>query len=260
MGIAGQVRCTCYEDGSATPPPVPVRVDEHGDIQPVESALRDAVWTWMRTACRHEGMNLAEFGLGWSHVRSFRAALEAAGAERFPVLLASLPEWNYSIRLTPAEAATALGELDRFAAAVRPITVDRVVTADGRDTWCETPRGHADWCYTCPPGVAGLTGRGTFAVWPGTDLGLAPLFEAARFAQRVLERDADGRVRLVELTDLDTGRTHRVVHALSLDEEEPDRFEVRSVAVAVDDSYAAVPRLRAVLEGSVATGHPAEWG
>lgn len=261
MGISGSVRCTCYEDGLASPP-APVRVDEHDGIHAVDPTDEATVRAWRRTACRHADMDLAKLDLGWRFVRSFRSGLEEMGAARFPVLLETVPDWNGAFWITPAEAAAALAELRAFEAEVGRTAVDRLVVVDGGATMWQTARGEPMWLYSTSPCRAGLTGQGTFALWPEQDFGTPPLFEASSFTQRVLERSSSGFPRTVELTDLDADGTDRVVWdgTLTFDYAETARFEVRSLVLSADELYPAVPQFRAVLEGAVATGHHAEWG
>lgn len=112
MGVSGAVRCTCYEDGRATPPPVPVRVSSYDELSAVDgSDLRE----WQQDACEHPGMEIAGLDLGWRFMRSFYAELSAS-PDVYPVLLGNVPQWNGGWYLSPDEAGRALEELRTFKA------------------------------------------------------------------------------------------------------------------------------------------------
>ncbi|WUH98725.1 hypothetical protein OHR68_35275 [Spirillospora sp. NBC_00431] len=261
MGIDASVRCTCYEDGKAEPPPVPVRVDEHDEIRAVEPADSGALLDWRRSACEHPWMRAVELSLGWAWVRSFRDALEdAGGAGRYPTLLANLPEWNGAFYLSPAESAAALDELRRFTESVGTVDEDRLVTGDGAEVGWTAVRGRPEWWQTAAPNLLGLTGRGSLALWPGADLGVRPLFEAARVEQRVLDGDVDGTAGTVELTDVDTGMTCQIRYGITVDGDHPDRVEVSTRRIGAHDAYPQVGMFEDLFTASVRIGHHAELG
>lgn len=261
MGIDASVRCTCHEDGKAAPPPVPVRVDEHDEIRAADPADSSAVLDWRRSACEHPWMQAVELSLGWAWVRSFRYALEdAGGAGRYPILLANLPEWNGAFYVSPAESAAAVDELRRFTESVEADDEDRLVTGDGTQVGWKAVRGRPEWWQTAAPNLLGLTGRGSLALWPGADLGVRPVFEAARVRQRVLDRDVDGKADTVELTDADTGTTHRIRHGITVGGDHPDRLEVRTRRIGAQEAYPQVRMFEDLFTGAVRIGHHAELG
>jgi hypothetical protein len=261
MGIDASVRCRCYEDGKAAPPPVPVRVDEHDEIRAVDPADSGALLDWRRSACEHPRMEAVELSLGWAWVRSFRDALvEAGGADQYPILLANLPEWNGAFYVSPAESAAALDELRRFTESVEAVDEDRLLTGDGAEVGWRAVRGHPEWWQTTAPNLLGLTGRGSLALWPSADLGARPLFEAARVDQRVLDRDVDGKADSVELTDVDTGTTHRIRYGIAVDGDHPDRLEVRTRHIGAHEAYPQVRMFEDLFTASVRIGHHAELG
>ncbi|MFC9976599.1 hypothetical protein ACFVH6_37445 [Spirillospora sp. NPDC127200] len=261
MGIQVSVRCTCYEDGKAAPPPVPVRVDEHDEICAVDPAAHGALLDWRRSGCEHPWMGVVERSLGWGWVRSFRDALEdSGGADQYPVLLANLPEWNGAFYVSPTESAAALDELRRFVESVEVVDEDRLVTGDGAEVGWKAVRGHPEWWQTAAPDLLGLTGRGSLALWSGADLGARPVFEAARVEQRVLGRDADGKADTVELTDVDTGTTCQLKGGIAVDGEHPDRLEVHTHRIDAHQAHPPLGVFEELFTASVGTGHHAVLG
>lgn len=254
MGVTGWVRCRCFEQGLAVSPPGPVRVGEHDELEASGADLRD----WTRTGCRHPGMRVAELDLNWQAVRVLRGALERCGdRDHFPVLLESIPQWTGSWWFTPAAAETALAEFDGFAERCGPVEVDRLLL-DGADSGYQTARATPEWLATCPPGLVGLSGQGTFCVWSSTSVYEEPAFAAARVGQYVRR----GVTNEVVLTDLDHGGTHRLTGPLlgTPDRPPPKRLEVRVVAVPAVEAYPAMPAFQRLLRAAVELDHHALLG
>jgi hypothetical protein len=261
MGIDASVRCKCFEDGKAAPPPAPVRVDEYDEIRAVDPANSGVLRDWRRSACEHPWMEAVKLSLGWAWVRSFRDALEdAGGARQYRILLGNLPEWNGAFYVSPAESAAALDELRRFVQSVEVVDEELLVTGDGVEVGWKAVRGRPEWWQIVEPNLLGLTGRGSLALWPGADLGVRPVFEAARVEQRVLDRDADGKAGTVELTDVDTGTTHQIRYGIAVDGDHPDRLEVHTRRISAHEAYPQVRMFEDLFTASVRLGHHAELG
>jgi hypothetical protein len=122
VGLDASVRCRCWEEGKTTPCPFPDLVALDHEMDSLELTL---AWEgneeahrrferWRAECCPHDRMLLVnEWISNWSGVRLYQQALRAAGAERFPVLLAQIPDVNGG-RTEPEMARRALAELDAF--------------------------------------------------------------------------------------------------------------------------------------------------
>jgi hypothetical protein len=119
MGMDAFVPCRCWEDGRTKEPPAP-----RADVRRTEGMLdltlpydgNEVLWrefdAWTHDGCRHVDMEYAAVHIGnWSGYRQFQWALDAAGRDRFPVLLRVLPDVNGG-ETSPSDAADALTELD----------------------------------------------------------------------------------------------------------------------------------------------------
>ncbi len=244
------VRCTCYEEGLATPPPVPVRVDEHDELRAVDPQESGRVWDWMRTACAHPGMAAAELHLGWRFIRSFRDDIVAAG-DAYPVLRDNVPDVNGGWYLTPAEAARALVELERFVADHPPEWMDRLVDLNDPRAYAHTYSGET-FGYLSAVLSDGTKARagfhaGRFAVWLDDD---PPLFAADVVEQRVGDEGA-------VLTDPATGNTLRLREPVW---DGTEMFAVVRLLVTVPERYHAYTPTLELCLASVRTGHHVSWG
>jgi hypothetical protein len=252
MSVTGEVRCLCYENGLASPPPVPVRVDERDQLQPVRDEDRPAVRAWIRSACAHPDMAEAEFDLAWRFVRSFYAELDHAGTNVYPTLLANLPRWNGAWFMTPGEAAAALRELQRFDAEHPPLRMDRLVDPSGHRHYCQTEHQGTNRFFTSAladgtPATAGLAGS-RFCVWPADDP--TPVFQAGVVEQRPSDD-------LVELTDATSGTSIRLRRAVW---DGAERFRVVTLDVPAAERYLAMAQTTDLCTASVRTGHHVHWG
>jgi hypothetical protein len=209
-------------------------------------------------------MHVYETSMSWFSVRGIRAALEAAGPRRSPVLLEGIPQWNGSFGMAPEEAARALEELRRFRAGRGAVEVDRLID-DAGDVLAELPHGEADWFWLANPHLLGLSGHGTFCVWDGGAIG-TPLFEAERFEQRAVDLDADGWPTEVELRDPAAGTAIRTRAPLrrrdrqARHEDLPRRLAVVPALLDPDAAYPVLAAMTSLFEASVATGTHVSWG
>ncbi len=125
MGLDAYVRCTCWEKGKTTPPPVPrARVVLGSERDELELDLpweghreaHAAFQDWLEACCPHPRMQLAFERIStWGGVRHFQAALRTIGADKFPNLLAAIPDTN-SGRTEARDAKRCLEDLARFEA------------------------------------------------------------------------------------------------------------------------------------------------
>ncbi|MET7836284.1 hypothetical protein ABZS44_26080 [Micromonospora sediminicola] len=259
MGLDAFVYCRCWQDGLTTPCPVgPVGYDEEGRLTLLptdgyDAAAENVFYAWMaENACPHRHMELVSEGLAnWTGVRMFQQALRAAGADRFPTLVAGLPDGNDG-GLTVAQAATALVELDAFRESRIADETALVDEATGEVVMQYIEDYHgvfmhgSGWHAGVDP--AGFFVVDTVAQPPST------LFRATRFTQRVLP---DGRVGLVG----DDG-TRATVAMRAVGEHgspAPERLAVRTGPRRADDYAYLVEPLRRLCAASVATGNPVMW-
>src|SRR5215471_284517 len=109
MGLDAVVRCSCFEQGRTTKPPVPrewIGVDEHGYLALLpeheeDEEAQEKFEEWLPDCCPHGGVFASAFVTNWTGYQAFCEALERVGWEHFPVLQAELPEGNDG--LTPPE-------------------------------------------------------------------------------------------------------------------------------------------------------------
>jgi hypothetical protein len=93
VGLDAHVLCRCLDDGLATLPPFPVKVDEEDRLVPDADVDFHAYLAWLGSAFEHPSLQLVSVGVSnWSGVRLFQEALRALGADEFPTLLAEIPD------------------------------------------------------------------------------------------------------------------------------------------------------------------------
>lgn len=122
MGLSAKVTSNCYRDGKTTPCPFPDEfvIDEvRGPMLSIKYIGNEQkykrFWDWLKTCCEYPDMLRSnEFIASWRDYYIFRDALEAIGAEHFPVLLEHLPDGDERGITTADLSATALEELAYF--------------------------------------------------------------------------------------------------------------------------------------------------
>lgn len=83
MGLDAYVTCRCWQEGKATPAPIPVQWDaEACVVEPADPHPTRSAWSayddWLESACPHENMNAADEWLSnWSGVWEFGAFLHS---------------------------------------------------------------------------------------------------------------------------------------------------------------------------------------
>lgn len=269
MGLDAYVRCNCWEEGLATPPPRPqfVRLDEDGNILfdlPYRGHEKDHLLfdNWLRTCCPHPEMEYSsEHIANWGGYRFFRSMLEQIGWEHFPTLEWELPEANGG-QTGPEASKRAMSELDLFdQTAVSQSFVVLANLTTGKVLQEHVPAygglfflgGQADVDM-------GLDENGFFVVEhqskqkSGVPL---ELFRSMEFTQVCI---AEGSFRF---QDLSTGIAFDSPVGVSGEIEQqsiqPKRLRVERRPVAPDEFEYILGPLRRVFQASVETGNPVHW-
>jgi hypothetical protein len=119
LGLDAIVYCTCYRDGRCPKPPVAehlISLDEDGGLQCVTEHelpedVRQALWTWMDTACEHEAGAFHEW-IGNSAVRGWvRHVLKTAAGTGNPLLARLFTDEEFRGRVPAALAPQIVDEL-----------------------------------------------------------------------------------------------------------------------------------------------------
>ncbi|SMD21082.1 hypothetical protein [Kibdelosporangium aridum] len=247
MGLDAFVMCRCWQDGLATPPPIPAEwlrvensmfeiVDEHDTL---ENSM--AVDRWQYDACPHPNMEAAEERVAnWSAYRLFQTALKHVGWQHFPALKANLPEANGG-QMPAAAAAVVLDELAYFNAQPQVGEETRLVNEDTAATVMVYVPSYDGVVCQGPGYRSGVTPSGFFLQVDGQ-----PKFRTARFEQIVENGRAtltDGERSVVWPDKPFTGQ----------------RFAVASRTLTPAYFEPIVESLRILCEVSVATGNPVAW-
>jgi hypothetical protein len=288
MGLDAFVACTCYREGHTTPPPVPaelVVVSETGELELAlpddqeHRELHDRFWAWRRSGsgCPHESMHDEWVHVSsWWGISSFEQALERAGSERFPTLLAELPSANGGA-MHPEAAARVLEELAVFGS-----------RSQVGHSWYLVNGDTGNVLYEYLDGSDGRFFRGGRS---GVDLGVDPhgffvasrsdppreLFRAMRFEQRPMDPAGFDAYRrpTVEFVDSDSGQRFTSPAAVTVtvpwpdgragdedgrvNQHAPRRLEVEKRPVTPDDYRDEVEALERICRSAVATGNPVVW-
>ncbi|WP_433657847.1 hypothetical protein ACQPW1_39160 [Nocardia sp. CA-128927] len=265
MGLDAFVRCSCWQDGRTTTPPVPAHlIVEDGEGYLTLSVSYEGHEDqyhrfdgWIHSgACPHKRMESASERIAnWSGYRLFQSALDAVGAADFPTLSAELPNANGGL-LQPTSAAAALIEVAAFRAQTVVSTETVLVDAATGETL-----------------ITGVPAYNGIFIWDGRTkhnfavdaAGLAiidtaresEIFRALNFTQ---QRSWRGGYRF---TDLDTGRATRVpVHDPinpNNSPKYPHRMRVDTRPVGADRFDYIIEPLTKVLQAAVDTGNPVVW-
>ncbi|NUT35218.1 MAG: hypothetical protein HOV79_19355 [Hamadaea sp.] len=256
MGLHGFVHCRCWQDGHAAPAPVePVGFDDEGWLSLLlpwqdHKAEHAEFDQWRERACPHAAMLLAnESVANWAGVRLFQQALRAAGAERFPTLLARVPDLDGG-KVQAAHAALMLAELEGFDP--RAAVEEQVVLLD-EETGRILMRHVASYAGVAiwGPGYRAGVDRDGFFIVTATHPPVTR-FRAKRFEQHV---QPNGEVlftddlRQLQLAMPPIGRKEGVTAR---------RLAVHRQLVRADFSYIVQP-LRTLCMASVSTGNPVIW-
>jgi len=210
MGVDASVRCNCWERGLAKSTPLASRIviDKEGypSLKNEDDPDFGAFWEWLQTCCAHPDMNqVSEHLANWHGYREFQRALhQAGGADRFPTLIASLPEANGGLA-TAGLAPRMLAELSDFEQSahfgLRFVLVDsnlghELRSASAPHHFVRTSELHL-----------GLDAEGFFVVSKDAEV----LFRSKRFTQTMLAPEGPDPVRSgpVLLVDLDSGKDFR---------------------------------------------------
>lgn len=279
MGLDASVMCNCYARGLTTPPPhrEQVRIDNEGYLAldlPWEShqAEHRAFDEWKAGACVHEDMNAAcERISNWTGYRLFQQALGVVGWERFPTLLAVLPNANGGL-VPAAESARCLAELRVFEECYRTSVPALFDSETGAVLHLHVQVYQGVFIHGGRSGVhVGIDGRGLFV--RERQGAQRELFRAMRIEQRpVVCGDDEG----AELVDLDSGVCLTValrIHGAAIpwpdgrmqDDQGRWRFsEPARMHVAPHEQTAAsfdfiLGSLRTVFTASVETSNPVRW-
>jgi hypothetical protein len=237
---------------------------------------------WRAEACPHPRQNLAQFDISWAGMGQFRSALEAAGGERFPVLLANLPEYHHPFPDTPASTAPALlAELHAFRA--RPgqgpatFLIDEE-TDEPVAAYEFAPAGGWVWLGVGGGVEIGYDSAGFFVQRAGGATERDKLFRARRLEQRFSEEQpALDPPDSVEYVDRETGRSIRSRLSISgpaipwpdgrLRDDRgrfrlhrPRFMRVEQRAVGATQFANPLNGLEAVCRAAIETGNPILWG
>ena len=213
MGLDAIVRCTCFAQGLASSPPVPITLDEWGfpnfdlDAESNQSDYGRYI-SWMESCCAHPLMCYASERIGnWRACRAFREALGQAGWSWFPTLAHELPREN-SGETEPAAAAEALRELALFRSLDQIGEGTFLVDTATNEVIHYRIEADEGFMLSTPSFQVALTDRDLVII--DTDFNVE-VFRARRLQQTLMEPDRSGgglRNVLVEFTNLDTGETH----------------------------------------------------
>lgn len=165
------VYCRCWLDGTVTEPPIPrdlLETDMFGRPQPTvpfegNEDLYRTLDSWVHHGgCVHEDMQYARANIGnWFGYREFLSAVDHAGPDRFPTLIAELATWNGGETL-PEQAAAALVELADFKQAT-DLGASTLLLEEGSTqvlwSWDRTSEGVFRWEH---PWRLGLDAKGFY--------------------------------------------------------------------------------------------------
>lgn len=266
MGLDATVRCTCWEEGKTTPPPVArsrIRLDAATDDLDLDlpwdgnHEAHAAFQDWLESCCEHPRMRFAwERISSWAGVRHFQNALRALGADKFPRLLAAIPDTNGGMT-KPADAGACLAELSAFekqGSFHRRIHLTDAETGDVIHDYVEDYGGVFAWLGQ--EGIEmGVDADGFFI----TDREGSVFFRSKDTEQmrqgpaEFVFRDVESGAKFVS----PAGLSHPASDGLT------DLFPKRVKVVIEDDTPAnyvhEISALRKVFEASAATGRPVIW-
>lgn len=123
MGLDAFVRCNCWQEGRTTVPPVPLELlymDQRESKLTLtlpwkgNEEMYRALSQWEYDCCDHRNMEYAAVRISnWAGVRLFQQTITGRGQEKYPILLAGLPNLNGG-QMSSVDAAKALEELRHF--------------------------------------------------------------------------------------------------------------------------------------------------
>lgn len=283
MGLDATVMCSCFRDGTTTPPPFPrdwLEIDDEGYINLKKERDSDENWAkhyaWEQSCCEHKGMDFSsECISNWTGYRQFQEALGEIGWQHFPVLKEQLPNANGG--LTPSAASSdALLELDVFTSVgeigTKTVLVD---TASGEGLYEYVAAYDGIFILSGSRGVKVALSEFEFLAVDATSGD--DVFRAKRIRQfnnggEKLSGDGDD----VMWEDLDAGTVYKSGIAINGKQipwedgswqkpdgrcrfEYPSEFHVEQRPRLVGDFDYIVRALRNVFEASVKTGNPVRW-
>jgi hypothetical protein len=272
MGLDASVLCDCLRMGLVRTPPFPldlVVLDEDGwpGLDLPDGGTDEEYHRfreWLGDCCEHPRMTVVNVRIAnWGGLRSFEAALDRVGRERFPCLFAEVPHSNGG-HTDPPAAARVLAELATFRTqaevGVNARLLDSAtghILADHDATW-------AGNLFVLGGGSGydvGLDARGLFIV--SRTEPRREVFRAMRVQQEHHPTDA-----AVELVNVDTGDRFRhrlgagdqpLVGAVVEGRLTPRSMHVEAKPRTPADYEYIVASLEAVFTASVETGNPVRW-
>lgn len=265
MGLDAYVRCTCWEEGKTSPPPVPrARVVLNPESDELDLDLpweghreaHAAFQDWLETCCPHSRMQLASERISsWAGVRHFQAALRTLGADRFKTLLAAIPDTN-SGRTDARDAKACLEELGRFEAQGpfgRRIHLTDAESGEVLHDYVEDYGGVFAWLGR--EGIEmGVDPEGFFVTdREGTEFFRAKVFEQKREEQAFTLRDLESGAKFLSPAGLSYPGADGVTDVyprqlkVVIEHETPKTYENE------------VKALKSVFGASVKTGRPVIW-
>lgn len=285
MGIDASVRCRCWQDGTSTPAPIPVHLDEAGELQAIDDD--DESWhrvvTWQENACPHPHMDQAcERISNYGGYRAFEEALRVLGWNRFPSLHGALPQLVSPSAAPPVLGARALAracleELRLFEKSYRASAVGLF-----DDAHPEEPlhtRIDTEYHFLVLAGAVGIEAGfdedGIYFIDRATN---QRLFRARKLLQRIRnpKRIHDVEPGMVDFIDLDTGKTWASTFGLQgapvpwpdgrLEDDRgrscpsyPLKLSVRPFAIDASHFEYILTPLKVILTASIVTDNPIRW-
>lgn len=227
-----------------------------------DAALFRRLQEWIRSFCPHEEMEfVSESVSNWGGVGAFLRALHAAGADRFPTLIAAMPEANGG-RADVATARRMLAELDAFDAVNVLGRRTVLVAEDDESEVCDVAAGGECLMALSAAQQIGLDDHGFF-VRRGDEI----VFRSRRFEQ-VLEPGTTPNSRTATLRALDSVQSCSGAIAIGqygVDESggyrprHAKRFRVE-IASLTSARYGYITgSLRTLCKASIETGNPIIW-
>jgi hypothetical protein len=274
VGITASVMCRCFQEGRTTPCPFPDQFVADPQAMPSlewphepdedEAAeAYEALQLWLATCCPHRNLTYAqEFIASWKGFQAFSDALEEIGAERFPHLMAQLPDGDEGVT-SPEVAALMLAELDDFARAQS--AVRHAVLIDDERGEVISMGSHILSGALAVDAMTGLdvgfNAQGFFVRdrWEMNRL----LFQSMHLEQRLLHPESSQ----VEYVDLANGRSfvcNTPFGPIMTGEDGLPRMAFLRMRVDLQPSSESrfaylIEPLRRVLQASVEMNHPVRW-